>query len=64
MNGFDLLGYEGPCPPGSSTHRYIFTVYALDAMLDLKPKASGKALRRAMTGHILAEGKLMGRYHK
>jgi len=63
MNSFDMLGYGGPCPPGG-THRYVFTIYALDEMLDLKPKASEKALQRAMQGHILAEGKLMGRYHK
>ena len=23
-------GYWGPCPPPNSTHRYIFTLYALD----------------------------------
>lgn len=64
MNGFDLVGYEGPCPGGSSPHRYVFTIYALDSKLGLKPKASEKELRKAMAGHILAEGKLVGRYHE
>ena len=28
-NDFGMIEYGGPCPP-SGTHRYIFTVYALD----------------------------------
>jgi len=28
-NDFRMIEYGGPCPP-SGTHRYIFTVYALD----------------------------------
>jgi len=29
-NDFGMKNYGGPCPP-SGTHRYIFTIYALDA---------------------------------
>jgi Raf kinase inhibitor-like YbhB/YbcL family protein len=60
---FGKTGYGGPCPP-SGEHRYFFKVYALDAMLRLKSGASKQELLRAMQGHILAEGVLMGRYDR
>jgi Raf kinase inhibitor-like YbhB/YbcL family protein len=62
-NDFRRLGYGGPCPPGG-THRYYFKLYALDKALDLKPGATKKELLKAMEGHILAEGQLMGRYKR
>lgn len=30
-NNFTALGYGGPCPPPGKPHRYVFTLYALDA---------------------------------
>ena len=30
-NDFGRPGYSGPCPPPGSPHRYVFTLYALDA---------------------------------
>ena len=62
-NDFRKPGYGGPCPPGG-THRYYFKLYALDKALDLKPGATKKELLKAMEGHILAEGQLMGRYKR
>ncbi len=62
-NSWGRIGYGGPCPP-SGTHRYFFRLYALDTMLDLKPGATKSQLLKAMEGHILAEGELMGRYQK
>jgi Raf kinase inhibitor-like YbhB/YbcL family protein len=54
--------YTGPCPP-SGTHRYIFSVYALDVpALNLDEGATRDQVSNAMQGHIVAEGKLMGRY--
>ena len=56
-------GYSGPCPPGG-THRYYFKVYALDSEMGLKPGATKKELLKAMEGHILGQGQLMGRYER
>ena len=61
-NDFGRIGYDGPCPPGGSPHRYVFKVYALDAIPDLEQGAEKKDLLQAMEGRILAEGRLMGRY--
>ena len=66
VNGMNVTGgtgYHGPCPPTGS-HRYIFSVYALDQMLDLNSGAGKDLLKHVMGSHILAEGKLMGRYEK
>lgn len=60
-NDFGKIGYGGPCPP-SGTHRYFFKVYALDRALGLAPGATKAQLLKAMEGHVLAEGQLMGKY--
>ena len=62
-NDFGKIGYGGPCPPGG-THRYYFKIYALDKELDSKPGITKKELLKAIEGHILAEGQLMGRYKR
>jgi len=62
-NSWGRTGYGGPCPP-SGTHRYFFKLYALDTALNLKAGASKEDVLRAMEGHILAQGQLMGTYHK
>ncbi len=56
------IGYRGPCPPPGKPHRYFFKLYALDAELDVVPGASAASVARAMEGHVLGQGVLMGRY--
>ena len=63
QTSFNSVGYGGPAPP-SGTHRYYFKVYALDTMLKLTSKAKKQDLEKAMKGHILAQGQVMGRYSK
>jgi Raf kinase inhibitor-like YbhB/YbcL family protein len=64
LNGAGQQGYVGMCPP-SGTHRYFFKVYALDVKLDLQAKATKKKdLEKAMQGHILAKGELVGLYRR
>ena len=58
------LGYGGPCPPPGKPHRYFFKLYALDAVLDLKPGLTKKDLEKAMEGHILERAQLMGTYQR
>jgi len=62
-NDFGNIGYGGPCPP-RGTHRYYFKLYALDKKVDLEPGATKDELLKAMEGHVLAEGRLMGRYKR
>jgi hypothetical protein len=52
-------GYMAPCPP-LGTHRYEFRIYALDVP-QLQPASTDKAgVMKAMDGHILAFGELVG----
>jgi len=53
--------YVGPCPP-SGTHRYIFTLYALDTKIYLNEGDTVEQLNAAMEGHILAQTDLMAKY--
>jgi Raf kinase inhibitor-like YbhB/YbcL family protein len=62
INDFRKVGYGGPCPPRGSNHRYFFKIYALDTKLNLDSRATKKDLEKAMQGHILAQGELIGRY--
>ncbi len=62
-NDFKKPGYGGPCPPGG-THRYFFKIYALDKKIDLAPGASKAQLVKAMEGHTLDTGQLMGKYKR
>ena len=63
LNSARQRGYMGPCPP-SGTHRYFFKVYALDTELSLGVGSKKKDVEKAMQGHILAKGELIGLYHR
>ena len=63
ITDFRTIGYGGPCPPGG-THRYFFRVYALDKEVTLPPGSKKDDVLKAMEGHILAQGELMGKYSR
>lgn len=63
ITDFRRPGYGGPAPP-SGTHRYYFKIYVLNTKLDLPTNSTKAQLLRAMEGHILAEGELMGKYKR
>ena len=58
-------GYDGPCPPWNDlrVHHYHFTVYALNvASLGLTGNFTGPDVEKAMKGHVLAKGEIVGEY--
>lgn len=64
-NDFGKVGYNGPCPPkGHGVHHYHFKVYALDTTLDIKGNVKKADLEKAMKGHILTQGELVGLYER
>lgn len=64
-NSWGEIGYGGPMPPpGHGTHHYHFTLYALDAELDLAPGLTKEQLLKAMEGHVLAEAETVGTYKR
>lgn len=62
-NDWGNSGYGGPCPP-VGRHRYFFKVYALDIELTGLSAATKADLERAMKGHTVDSGELMGTYQK
>jgi phosphatidylethanolamine-binding protein (PEBP) family uncharacterized protein len=66
--------YDGPCPPANvppNVHHYVFTVYALDTMLDLQASANfpGRApnlyealVQAGRDGDILDSASITGLY--
>lgn len=64
-NDFGRIGYAGPMPPkGHGVHHYHFRVYALDQPLHAGPGLTKDQLVKAMQGHILDEGELIGIYER
>jgi len=63
LNDWKQAGYGGPCPP-VGRHRYVHKLYALDAVLPVLQPATKAALEKAMQGHVLAQGELVGYYKK
>lgn len=62
-NDFGRTGWGGPCPPeDDEPHRYEFTLVALDEPLDVAEPATSEDVRAAVDGHVLAVGRLAGRY--
>jgi Raf kinase inhibitor-like YbhB/YbcL family protein len=62
-NGLGKVGYNGPCPPPGSGHRYVFHLFALDSALNLQ-HATAQDLQSAMKGHILARGDIVGLFRR
>ncbi len=63
LNSWGKTGYGGPNPP-SGKHRYFFTLYALDTVLQLPEDATKADLLQALQNHILAEASLVGVYER
>ena len=61
-NGWGLAMYRGPAPPVGTAHEYDFTVYALDAALDLPPGLTRAELLAAIEGHVIGRGSLVATY--
>ena len=63
INSWNRTGYGGPCPP-IGRHRYFHKLYALDTVLDLSGKPTGKALEAALQRHVIGRVELIGTYQK
>ena len=61
ITDFEEIGYGGPAPPDKK-HTYIFKVYALDTILDLKEGCTRTQLETALIGHIISEANLIGTF--
>lgn len=62
-NDFGKTQYSGPCPT-LGRHHYSFKVYALDQTLPVMNNPHVQDLDRAMRGHIIGRGELVGTYER
>jgi Raf kinase inhibitor-like YbhB/YbcL family protein len=59
------VGYMGPGAPAAGPHHhYTFELFALDTKLDLGPDATRADVLKAIDGHILGKGVVVGRFHR
>jgi len=57
--------YTGPKPPiGHGVHHYHFQIFALDKKLSVGPAPEKNDLVKAMQGHVIAQGELIGTYER
>jgi Raf kinase inhibitor-like YbhB/YbcL family protein len=61
-NDFEQIGYRGPCPPDHGTHRYLFSLLALDITLNLPPGVPPDQIEEATQGHVVARGVMTATY--
>lgn len=65
LNALKAKGYLPPRPfAGSGVHHYTFTLYALDVDLTVPDGATKEQLLSAITGHVLAEAKLVALFEQ
>ncbi|HEY3112762.1 MAG TPA: YbhB/YbcL family Raf kinase inhibitor-like protein [Gemmatimonadaceae bacterium] len=62
-NDWGKAEYGGPCPP-IGRHRYFFKLYALDTALTGLSAPTKADIERAMKGHVVDSGELVGTYQK
>jgi phosphatidylethanolamine-binding protein (PEBP) family uncharacterized protein len=64
-NSYLQEGWLPPDPPtGHGEHDYVFQLFALSACPDLGNSLGRAAFVRAITGHVLAAGVLIGTYSR
>ncbi len=65
-NTFGSTGYGGPQPPpGSGSHDYQITVYALNVeSIDLAGEVSARELEGALQGEIIGSAQIVGRFER
>lgn len=57
--------YQGPCPPPSKPHHYVFELLALDEKVDLPAASATRAdLLKAVDGHVIASAAYVGTFHR
>jgi len=63
-NDFRLVGYDGPTPPPGRPHRYVFTLFAVDAATGLPPGATRREVMKKIEGHVQATARITATYRR
>jgi Raf kinase inhibitor-like YbhB/YbcL family protein len=63
LNDWKRKGYGGPMPP-IGRHRYFHKLFALDTVLPDLGAPTKAQLEKAMAGHVVGKGELIGTYER
>jgi Raf kinase inhibitor-like YbhB/YbcL family protein len=63
-NDIGTAGYIGPCPPEGHPHRYLFTIFAVSDMLDVKPETTPAVIGFHLFFKALEKASIMGLYKR
>jgi Raf kinase inhibitor-like YbhB/YbcL family protein len=63
-NDFGKVGYNGPCPPQGTKHRYFFRIYALKKKLPPESIKNGPQFHQAIAEHVMDEAEYMGKFYR
>lgn len=64
-NSYLRAGWLPPDPPpGHGVHQYVFQLFALDSEPELGEQPGRHALVKALRGHVLATGTIVGTYSR
>ena len=61
-NDLGVAGWSGPCPPAGETHRYLFTVHALNQQLEVADDASAAEVVALLNQTALEQRSVSGTY--
>lgn len=57
---YGIHRYAGPKPPKGTSHKYRFSIYALDEKLNISPFSTKKRVLSKAKSHILQQGSIYG----
>ena len=63
-NDIGTAGYIGPCPPEGHPHRYLFTVFAVSDMLEVKADTTPAVIGFQLFFKTLEKASIMGLYKR
>lgn len=63
LNDFKRMEWGGPCPPNGK-HQYVFTLYALDSMLDIPIDTTTFKINQIIKDHIVDKAEMTVFYER
>lgn len=63
-NSWGNTNYQSPCPDRGSAQSYIFTLYALNNKVDLKPDSSPESILTQIKSNIIETGSITAIYSR
>lgn len=61
-NGLGQQRYFGPCPPAGESHRYTFTLYALDSRPSINAQTTINSFRTLIAPHIITSSSMTANF--